>query len=128
MTTRPVRVVGSALLSSLLVSGCGGSDPVGIEAAQHRQASHMSTAPTSVQLEGVVVDSTWMGVADMAVHVHSNDGRLVGTAFSNARGVFVASVPAGTALVLSTDAGSCFVAPATDSSRIAMGTCLLADL
>ena len=128
MTTRPIRAVGSALLSCLLVAGCGGSDPVGIEAAQHRQAAHTTTAPTSVQLEGVVVDSTWMGVADMAVHVHSTDGRLVGTAFSNARGVFVASVPAGSAIVLSTDAGSCFVAPATDSSLVALGTCLLADL
>jgi hypothetical protein len=81
--------------------------------------------PEAVQLEGCVVDSQWLSAAGVAVHVALADGRAVGTAFTDARGVFALKVPARSALVVSTD----WAAPAalmlnSGSQAMSVAACL----
>jgi hypothetical protein len=86
LLARPaLPLVASCALASLLVTGCGGG---GIEeVVGQTTASRQSVAAASVQLEGCVVDSKYMGVSGKAVHVRTVDGRTVGTAFTNSDGV-----------------------------------------
>lgn len=128
MTTKPLIILAPAILSSLLVAGCGGGGS-GNDVAEQPQTSPQSVAPASVQVEGCVVNSEWMGAPGTAVHVRTADGRIVGTAFTNRRGIFVVSVPARTAIVLTTvAAGPGEIALDTGSASFSLGACLLADL
>jgi hypothetical protein len=128
MTTKPLLILASAMLSSLLVAGCGGGGS-GNDVAEQPQPSSRSAAPASVQLEGCVVSPEWMGAPGTAVHVRTADGRIVGTAFTNPRGVFVVTVPARTDIVLTTvAAGSSEISLNTGGGSFSLGACLLADL
>ena len=124
MINKPSFILAPAMLSGLLVAGCGGGNDV----AEPSQPSPQA-APASVQLEGCVVNSEWMGASGRAVHVRTADGRIVGTAFTNPSGVFVVTVPARTAIVLTTvAAGPGEIALDTGSGSFSLGACLLADL
>ncbi len=126
MFLRPQLILVPAMCSSLLLAGCGGA---GIDVAQTSQASPQAMASVSVQLEGCVINSAWSGAAGTAVHVRTADGRLVGTAFTNASGVFVATVPARTTVVLGTLAPSASdMVLNTGSGSVSLGGCLFADL
>jgi hypothetical protein len=128
VTTKPLIILALAMLSSLLLAGCGGGGSSN-DVAEQPQASPQSAAPASVQLEGCVVNSEWMGAPGRAVHVRTADGRIVGTAFTNLRGVFVVTVPARKAVVLTTvTAGPGEISLDTGSGSFSLGACLLADL
>lgn len=112
-------------LSSLLAAGCGG----GGDAAPQASASRETAATASVQLEGCVVTSQWMGEPDRAVHARTADGRIVGTAFTNRQGVFVITVPARSDVLLDTTfAGPGEISLKTGSGPVSLGACLLWDL
>jgi len=125
----------------LLLAACGGGGNSGISANDGEVFGLTSTSITtralpaeepkrleSVQLEGCVVDSQWLSAAGVAVHVVLADGRAVGTAYTNAQGVFALKVPARSALVLSTD----WAAPGammlnTGSQAMSASACLPAN-
>jgi hypothetical protein len=126
MNNTPTLVLATAMLSSLLLAGCGGSDN---DSAEQAQASSPSVAPASVRIEGCVVNSQWGGARDTAVHLRTADGRVLGTAFTNRQGVFVATVPARSAIVLDTAAsGPGEIVLNTGNDSMAVGACLLAAL
>jgi len=125
---QPLHMLVLAMLSSLLMTACGGG---GNDAAERPQASTTSAAPlaVNVQLEGCVVNSEWMGARDTAVHVRTVDGRMVGTAFTNRQGVFVATVPARSTIVLDTAAdGPGEIVLNTGSGSLSVAACLRTDL
>ena len=118
--------VALSLLSSLLVTACGGGGAS--DAAAPPLAGPQGVA-ASVQLEGCVVDAQWMGAADVAVHVRTADGRAVGTAFTNQRGVFVLGVPARAGIVVDTGADAQGgLALNTGSTALSVASCLLAGI
>lgn len=88
----------SALLSALCLAGCGGAGPGASEAAS-------SQAVASVRLEGCVVDALWLSAPGVAVHARGTDGRALGTAITDSRGVFQMTVPARTGVVVDTAVG-----------------------
>ncbi len=131
MIKKFLSIAALSALSSLLVTGCGGggSSSSDNDAAQVALASRQTAATATVQLEGCVVDSQWMSAPATAVHVRRADGRVVGTAFTNRRGVFVMTVPARTDIVLDTAvAGPGEMAFNTGSVSFSASACLLADL
>lgn len=113
-------------LSGLLVLGCGGAgtdDP----AVPRVQAE--SAATSSVRLEGCVVDTQWLGAAGVAVHARMADGRAVGSAHTDSRGVFVLSVPARSAVVVQmVDDAQGGLAVDTGSGPLSVAGCLLAGI
>lgn len=124
---------------SLLLAACGGGS--GNSANDGEVFRLTSTSITtrdvpaeepkrleSVQLEGCVVDRQWLSAAGVAVHVVLADGRAVGTAYTNAQGVFALKVPARSAVVVSTD----WAAPGalmlnTGGQAMSVAACLSAD-
>lgn len=121
-------ILASALLSSLLAAGCGG-DGSAIEVAEQARTSSHSAMPASVRLEGCVVTSDWMAVPSTAVHLRTADGRVVGTVLTDARGVFVATVPARSDIALAMAvAGPSEMTLRTGSGPLSLGACLLTDL
>jgi len=133
VSTRTVTIhAGAAMLAAgLLLTGCGGGtsdDGSNVSDAQLRAlATAAQAAPTSVQLEGCVVDAQWMGAEGAAVHARTADGQLVGTAYSGARGVFALQVPARTPLVVDTVLGGVGgLTVTTGNSAVTLGGCLQA--
>jgi hypothetical protein len=127
MSNNLLIILAPAILWSLLAAGCGGggSDDV----AEQPQASPRVPAQASVQLEGCVVNSEWMGASDTAVHVRTADGRALDTVLTNGRGEFIMTVPARTAIVLTTIvAGPGDLALDTGSESRSLGACLLRDV
>lgn len=88
----------SALLSALCLAGCGGAGPGAVEAAPPQ-------AVASVRLEGCVVDALWLSAPGVAVHARSTDGRGLGSAITDSRGVFRMTVPAQSGIVIDTAVG-----------------------
>jgi protocatechuate 3,4-dioxygenase beta subunit len=152
MYTRKFFVVASLPWAPMLVSawlaGCGGG--VGNELAEAAStlaavessarapstassqvrslANSQRVAAATVQLEGCVFNAQWGGAAGVAVHARTADGRTVGTAFTNARGVYVMRVPAQSAVVLdATVAGPGELSINTGSSPISVAACLLPE-
>jgi hypothetical protein len=118
----------AALGACLLFTGCGGGGTEDGEVTLRALAVPQEAKPASVQLEGCVVDAQWMGAAGTAVHVRTAQGQAVGTAFSNARGVFALQVPARAALVVDTSlAGTGGLTLNTGSSALSVAACLQAD-
>ncbi|MBC7717669.1 MAG: hypothetical protein H7143_12095 [Pseudorhodobacter sp.] len=119
---------------SLWLMGCGGS---GSNDATEAAVTSMCTtqsqalkasAATTVQLEGCVFNAQWGGAPGVAVHARSADGRTVGTAFTNARGVYVMRVPAQSEVVLDTAvAGPGELSINTGTSPISVTACLLPE-
>jgi hypothetical protein len=106
----------------MLLAGCGGGDDGVLQVA----AAAQPMAKASVQLEGCVVGTDWLGAADTAVHVRTADVRTVGTTFTNSRGVFVVTVPARSSIVLDTAvAGPGGLVLDTGSSALTVASCLL---
>jgi len=123
ITTRYALTVALSALSSLLTTGCGGG---GTEAVAAPVAARQAAAAASVQLEGCVVDAQWMGAAGVAVHARTADGRAVGTAFTNPRGVFVMTVPARSGIVVDiTSDAQGGLALNTGSVAVSVASCLL---
>jgi hypothetical protein len=119
-------MVALSTLSSLLVAGCGGAgtDDAAVPAARAEAA-----ATASVRLEGCVVDAQWLGAAGVAVHARMADGRAVGSAHTDSRGVFVLSVPARAAIVVGMiDDAQGGLAVNTGSGSFSAASCLLAGL
>jgi hypothetical protein len=120
---------------SLWLAGCGGSG--GNDATEATTAAAMATpqsqalkatAATTVQLEGCVFNAQWGGAPGVAVHARTADGRTVGTAFTNARGVYVMRVPAQSAVLLDTAvAGPGELSINTGTSPISVAACLLPE-
>ena len=126
MIEKTLRSFAPLVLASALLAGCGGG---GVDGAETPQASSQTAAAATVQIEGCVVDSQWMGVAASAVHVRASDGRLLGTAFTNRQGVFVVTVPVRIGIVLDTaDSGPGEIALNTGSASLSVGACLLTGL
>ncbi|MBI3368487.1 MAG: hypothetical protein HY021_08610 [Burkholderiales bacterium] len=124
-----VPVLAPAMLSSLLLVGCGGGSSSDNVPAKQAQTSSPSVTLATVRLEGCVVNSQWMGAPDIAVHLRTADGRVVGTAFTNRKGVFVVTVPAQSSIVLDTAAsGPGELALFTGNQSLSVGACLLVDL
>jgi hypothetical protein len=115
------------MLAAMVTTGCGGGSN-GSDAAAPALASPRSVAAAAtVRLEGCVVSSDWTGMADTAVHARTADGRAVGTAFSDTRGVFVLTVPARSAIVLDTAvAGPGGLTLTTGTRALSVAGCLLA--
>jgi len=125
---RALQIVAPWTLASLLVAGCGGGGSNN-DAAQQAQASPQSVATATVQVEGCVINSQWVGAPGTAVHVRSADGHMLGTAFTNSRGVYVVTVPARTAIVVDTAVTGAGGLPLdTGSGSFSVGACLFADL
>ncbi len=122
------------IVVSLWLVGCGGS---GSNDATEATVSAMgtsqsqalkATAATTVQLEGCVFNAQWGGAPGVAVHARTADGRTVGTAFTNARGVYVMRVPAQSAMVLDTAiTGPGELSINTGTSPISVAACLLPE-
>ena len=116
-------VVTLSALSSLLMAACGGANTETMTVAA---ATPKAAVATSVQLEGCVVDAQWMGAAGVAVHARTSDGRAVGTAFTNPRGVFVMTVPARSGIVVDiTSDAQGGLALNTGSVAVSVASCLL---
>jgi len=93
------------------------------------QAELQVQALAKVRLEGCVVDGQWMGAPGTAVHVRMADGRAVGTAITNAQGVFVMAVPAQSAIVLDTDVQATGgLVLNTGNAALSVAGCLVAGL
>jgi hypothetical protein len=134
-----VPVLAALTGALVLLAGCGG----GMDSASDNDTFSLSStsvttlalpasetaAPKTVPLEGCVVDSHWQSVPGAAVHARTADGRAVGTAFTDAHGVFVLAVPARSALELSTDwGGPMALALNTGSQGVSVAACLPSDL
>jgi hypothetical protein len=119
-------IVALSALSSVMLAGCGGGSSSGIDALAAPVAQPQAAVAASVRLEGCVVDAQWMGAAGVAVHVRTADGRAVGTAYTNTRGVFALSVPARSGIVVDTavDAQG-GLALQTGSAALSVAGCLL---
>jgi hypothetical protein len=107
---RQIRRVPLALLAlcAAAMTGCGGGD-ITEDAAMQAQVSSASPtalaetdAPAQVRLEGCLVDHYELPATAGTVHALTADGRLVGTARSDANGVFTMRVPARASIVLKT--------------------------
>lgn len=103
MRLRNPFLLATVAVSNLMLVGCGGSE---INDLPSEAKSARQPAAATVLLEGCVVDSTWMGAANAAVHVRTEDGRPLGTALTNERGVFVLAVPANSNVVMDTEWGA----------------------
>jgi len=115
-----------ALLSALLVAGCGGAST---EVAETAPVAQSAATPAAVRLEGCVVDAAWSGAAGAAVHVRTAAGRAVGTVFTDERGVFAVNVPARTAILVDTVAdGAGGLELQTGAGPLTLGACLLSNL
>lgn len=125
MNQQSLLTAATATLSGLLMAACGGGGSDGAELAQAAPPSAMAA---SVQVEGCVLSSDWGGAKGAAVHVRAADGRTLGTVFTNAKGVFVATVPARTDIVLTTMVGGPGdIAFKTGSTSLSVGGCLFVD-
>ena len=137
-TTHTTQLLALAV-TGLLLAGCGGGSDSAIDAANDGEVFGLTSTsitaralpaeeqkqPASVQLEGCVVDSQWLSAAGVPVYVALADSRAVGTAYTDARGVFVLKVPARSAVVVSTD----WAAPGalmlnTGSQAMSVAACL----
>jgi hypothetical protein len=128
VTRRKPLVLMFAMLTSLPIVGCGGGASDNVPAEQPL-ATAQSVQPTTVRLEGCVVNSQWMGASDIAVHLRTAEGRVVGTVFTNRQGVFFATVPSRSAIVLDTVAsGPGEISLDTGNDSLSASGCLLADL
>jgi hypothetical protein len=136
MNTRQFFVVATLpwapLFVSLWLTGCGGG--VSNDAVEPALALATAGVPSqalavkTVPLEGCVFNAQWGGAPGVAVHARTADGRTVGTAFTNARGVYVMSVPARSAVVLDTAmTGPGELSINTGSSPISVAACLLPE-
>ena len=117
----------AAISASLFVAGCGGGNDA---AAQPLALPIQNTqAALSVQLEGCVVTADSMAARDTPVQVRTADGRMVGTAFTDDRGVFVVTVPARSGIVLATAmGGSGEFALNTGNGSLSVAACLQSNL
>jgi hypothetical protein len=120
-------VTASCAIAGLLLTGCGGG---GIDdVVRSTTTSRQSVAAANVQLEGCVVDSKYMGVSGAAVHVRTSNGRVVGTALTNADGVYVVTVPARSSILVDTTVGGAGgLSLNTGSGSLSVTGCLLADI
>lgn len=129
MTIKHPSFFASAILAGLQLSACGGGGAAGNELAEPAQALATTPLPSTVRVEGCVVDSQWMGVPGAAIHVRTAQGRAVGTAVTKATGVFTLSVPAQSTLLVSTvAAGPADIEFNTADSPVSLGACLRPDL
>ena len=119
-----VVLLATLAVSNLMLVGCGGGE---IDNSANVAQSARQPASAKVLLEGCVVDSTWMGAASAAVHVRTEDGRPLGTALTNERGVFVLAVPANSNVVMDTEWGATGGLPLrTGSGPLSVAGCLQA--
>jgi hypothetical protein len=136
MNTRSLFVVATLpwapVLASLWLAACGGAsndvaEPISLSAATTSQSQALKS--NTVPLEGCVFNAQWGGASGVAVHARGADGRTLGTAFTNARGVYVMRVPAQSAVVLDTAvAGPGELSINTGSSPISVAACLLPEV
>lgn len=120
----------SVAWAGLLLAACGGQDDATTATANGAAAKAENTATAAsaanVRLEGCVVDALWLSAPGVAVHVRTAEGRTVGAAFTNARGVFEISVPAHAALVVDTGTGMQDHMPLmTGSGPVTVAGCLM---
>ncbi len=126
---------------ALLLSACGGGSSLdsanddevfGLRSTSvATRALPVEAEPQArtVQLEGCVVDGQWLSAPGVAVHVRTADGRTVGTAFTDARGVFALAVPARSALLVATDwAGPGALILNTGNGAVSVAACLPTNL
>jgi hypothetical protein len=124
MRLRNPFLLATLAVSNLMLVGCGGGE---INDLPNLAQSARLPAAASVLLEGCVVDSQWTGAASAAVHVRTEDGRPLGTALTNERGVFVLAVPANSNVVMDTEwGGTGGLALRTGSGSLSVAGCLQA--
>ena len=130
-TTAPdaaLRIFLAAALSGFCLAGCGGDDKDRATAAASvvdAATPDATTAATSVRLEGCVVDALWLSVPGVTVHARGADGRAIGAAFTDSRGVFQITVPARSRIVVDTAmAGPGGVELDTGSTPLTVAGCL----
>lgn len=108
------------LVLSVLLQACGGGSetPLPPLAAQ--------VAPTSVRLEGCVVDQYYVPNEGVPVRVKAADGRTLAVATSGRMGEFVVHVPAGQQAAITVDQGTGepLATPALDRDRV-VDACLV---
>jgi hypothetical protein len=124
MRSRNPFLLATLAVSNLMLVGCGGGE---INDLPSVAQSARQTAAATVLLEGCVVDSQWMGAARAAVHVRTEEGRPLGTALTNERGVFVLAVPANSNVVMDTEwAATGGLSLRTGSGSLSVAACLQA--
>jgi hypothetical protein len=124
MRLRNPFLLATLAVSNLMLVGCGGGEVNDLPSVAQ---SARQPAAATVLLEGCVVDSQWMGAARAAVHVRTEDGRALGTALTNERGVFVLAVPANSNVVMDTEWGATGgLALRTGSGSLSVAGCLQA--
>jgi hypothetical protein len=116
-------------LLTALTTGCGGGgaadDPAAQGEASPQAAEATAAAPAEVRLEGCLVDNQSLPAPAGAVQARTADGRLVGSAYSNADGLFVLRVPARASIALDTLQGSRGeVALIAGDGPVSVGACL----
>jgi hypothetical protein len=125
MRSRTPFLLATLAVSNLMLVGCGGGE---INDLPSVAQSARQTAAATVLLEGCVVDSQWMGAARAAVHLRTEDGRPLGTALTNERGVFVLAVPANSNMVMNTEWGATGgLTLKTGSGSLSVAGCLQAS-
>jgi hypothetical protein len=133
MNTRKLSVFAALPWAPLFVSlwlvACGGSGSNdAAETTVTTSQALKATSATTVPLEGCVFNAQWSGAPGVAVHARTADGRTVGTAFTDARGVYVMRVPAQSAVVLDTAmTGPGELSINTGTSPISVAACLLPE-
>lgn len=72
-------------------------------AASVAPAAPLAAAPSTVTVEGCVLDRSYIPVTDTPVRILGTDGRLLGSARSDAQGRFTLRLPALGAVLLQVD-------------------------
>jgi len=100
----------SALGLGLALAACGeggvadhGAAASGAASDKAAPAAPLAAAPSTVTVEGCVLDRSYIPVTDTPVRVLATDGRLLGSARSDAQGRFTLRLPALGAVLLQVD-------------------------
>ena len=109
----------------MVLAACGGSEPVA--AIQSTASGRTAAVPSArtVQLEGCVVDQHYLPHTGTPVRALSADGRLIGDATSDRRGVYQLRVPAmqTVSVAVAQPDGDALVVP-VGSTDLSVGACL----
>lgn len=126
--TRPFGVATAAVVSAwcaAVLAACGGGDS--IADIQSTASTHAAAVPSTrtVQLEGCVVDQHYLPRTGTVVRALSADGRLIGDATSDRRGVYLLRVPAQqtVSVAVAQPNGDALVVP-IGSTDVSVGACL----
>ena len=126
--TRRPGVASAAILSAwcgTVLAACGGGDSLGD--AQPTTSARAAVVPSkhTVHVEGCVIDQYYLPRTGTPVRALSADGRLIGDATSDSRGVYLLRVPAQqtVSVAVAQPNGDAMVVP-IGSTDVSVGACL----